>query len=58
MPAILDRLVQQLMDKGKIKSVAYAIAVSTLKKSGNLDSKETQQKKVKEEEVCLLEKEQ
>ena len=39
MPAILDRLVQQLMDKGKIKSVAYAIAVSTLKKSGNLDSK-------------------
>jgi len=39
MPAILDRLVQQLMDKGKTKPVAYAIATSALKKSGNLDSK-------------------
>ena len=36
MPKILDRLVQQLMDKGKSRTQAYAIAVSSLQKSGNL----------------------
>lgn len=36
MPAILDRLVKQLMDKGKSKSEAYAIATSQLQKQGNL----------------------
>ena len=39
MPAILKRLVSQLMAKGKSESAAYAIATSALKKSGNLDSK-------------------
>tara|TARA_R100000750_G_C2283752_1_gene72236 strand:- start:98 stop:361 length:264 start_codon:yes stop_codon:yes gene_type:complete len=39
MPAILDRLVSQLMAKGKTKSAAYAIATAALKKSGNLNSK-------------------
>lgn len=37
MPAILDRLVKQLMANGKSKSAAYAIATASLKKSGNLD---------------------
>jgi hypothetical protein len=36
MPAILERLVSQLMAKGKSKSSAYAIATSALQKSGNL----------------------
>jgi len=36
MPAILDRLVSQLMANGKTKKEAYAIAVSQLQKSGNL----------------------
>jgi hypothetical protein len=36
MPAILERLVQQLQAKGKSKSAAYAIATSTLQKSGSL----------------------
>ena len=36
MPKILDRLVKQLMAKGKSKKAAYAIAVSSLQKSGNL----------------------
>lgn len=36
MPAILDRLVKQLMAKGKSKSSAFAIATSTLQRSGNL----------------------
>lgn len=36
MPAILDRLVKQLMAKGKSKSSAFAIATSALQKSGNL----------------------
>jgi hypothetical protein len=36
MPAILDRLVKQLQDKGHSKSSAYAIATKQLQKSGNL----------------------
>lgn len=36
MPAILDRLVKQLMAKGYPKAKAYAIATSQLQKSGNL----------------------
>ena len=36
MPAILDRLVNQLMDNGHSKASAYAIATSALQKSGNL----------------------
>ena len=36
MPKILDRLVTQLQSKGKPKDAAYAIAVSKLQKSGNL----------------------
>jgi hypothetical protein len=36
MPAILDRLVKQLRDKGKSPKAARAIAVSALQKSGNL----------------------
>lgn len=36
MPKILDRLVKQLMDKGKTRSQAYAIATASLQKSGNL----------------------
>lgn len=36
MPAILDRLVKQLVAKGKSKSSAFAIATSVLQKSGNL----------------------
>ena len=36
MPAILERLVEQLMAKGHSKSSAYAIATSTLQKSGSL----------------------
>lgn len=36
MPKILDRLVQQLMDKGASRYKAYAIAVSALQKTGNL----------------------
>ena len=37
MPQILERLVSQLMAKGKPKAQAYAIATSTLQKSGVLD---------------------
>ena len=37
MPAILERLVKQLMSNGKSKAAAYAIATASLKKSGNLD---------------------
>lgn len=36
MPAILDRLVKQLRAKGKSKEAAFAIATSSLQKSGNL----------------------
>ena len=36
MPAILDRLVGQLRAKGYNENAAYAIAVSTLNRSGNL----------------------
>jgi hypothetical protein len=36
MPAILERLVSQLKAKGKSTSSAYAIATSTLQKSGDL----------------------
>lgn len=36
MPAILERLVNQLMAKGYSKSQAYAIATKSLQKSGNL----------------------
>lgn len=36
MPAILDRLVKQLVAKGKSKSSAFAIATSVLQRSGNL----------------------
>ena len=36
MPKILDRLVSQLMEKGKSKDAATAIAVKALQKSGNL----------------------
>jgi len=35
-PKILDRLVSQLKAKGKSKDAAYAIATSSLQKSGNL----------------------
>ena len=35
-PEILDRLVQQLMDKGKSKDAAYAIATASLQKNGVL----------------------
>lgn len=36
MPKLLNRLVGQLQAKGKSKDAAYAIAVSSLQKSGNL----------------------
>lgn len=36
MPKILDRLVKQLKDKGFNEGSAYAIATSSLQKSGNL----------------------
>lgn len=36
MPKILDRLVRQLQAKGKDKGTAFAIATSSLQKSGNL----------------------
>ena len=36
MPAILERLVNQLMAKGKTKSSAYAIATATLQRAGDL----------------------
>ncbi len=36
MPAILERLVSQLQNKGKSKSAAFAIATAALQKSGNL----------------------
>ena len=36
MPAILDRLVKQLIAKGYSKSAAHAIATKSLQKSGNL----------------------
>ena len=36
MPAILERLVSQLQAKGHSKQSAYAIATSTLQKSGSL----------------------
>ena len=38
MPAILDRLVSQLIEKGMKKDQAYAVATSQLQKAGNLDS--------------------
>lgn len=38
MPAILERLVSQLKAKGYNDRAAYAIATSSLQKSGNLDS--------------------
>lgn len=36
MPAILERLVKQLRAKGYSKSSSYAIATSSLQRSGNL----------------------
>ena len=36
MPAILERLVSQLMQKGKSKSSAFAIATSSLQRAGDL----------------------
>ena len=36
MAAILDRLVKQLMGNGKTKKADYAIAISSLQKTGNL----------------------
>ena len=36
MPQIMDRLVSQLRRKGLSKSKAYAVATSTLQKSGSL----------------------
>lgn len=36
MPKILDRLVQQLKDKGHDEKSSYAIATKALQKSGNL----------------------
>jgi len=39
MPKIVERLVSQLEAKGIKKSSAYAIAISQMKKSGNIDSK-------------------
>lgn len=36
MPAILERLIYQLKQKGKSDSAARAIAVSALQRSGNL----------------------
>lgn len=36
MPAILERLVSQLQAKGMPKQKAYAVATSTLQKSGSL----------------------
>jgi len=36
MPKILERLVQQLRAKGHSREEAYAIATSTLQKSGEL----------------------
>jgi hypothetical protein len=36
MPAILDRLVKQLRDKGLSKSAAYAIATKKLQETGSL----------------------
>ena len=36
MPAILDRLVKQLMANGQSKQAAYAIATAKLQKTGNL----------------------
>jgi hypothetical protein len=41
MSKILDRLVQQLMDKGHSKQAAFAIAVASLQKSGNLKKNST-----------------
>ena len=37
MPAILDRLVSQLKDKGYSDEKAHAIAFSAMKKAGNID---------------------
>lgn len=42
MPAILDRLVKQLKAKGKSEKAAYAIAVSTLQRAGNLKKGSTE----------------
>jgi DNA-binding transcriptional regulator PaaX len=49
MPKIVERLVSQLMDKGIEKKKAYAIAISRMKKAGNLDShgKETKKGKLR-----------
>ena len=37
MPKIVERLVSQLTANGMSKSKAYAVAVSKMKKAGNLD---------------------
>lgn len=42
MPKILDRLVQQLKDKGYGDNAARAIATSSLQKSGNLKKGSTE----------------
>jgi hypothetical protein len=38
MPKIVERLVSQLVGNGMSKDKAYAVAVSQMKKAGNLDS--------------------
>lgn len=38
MPKIVERLVSQLTANGMDKNKAYAVAVSRMKKAGNLDS--------------------
>jgi DNA-binding transcriptional regulator PaaX len=47
MPKIVERLVSQLTANGMDKKKAYAVAVSRMKKAGNLDSsgKETEKGK-------------
>ena len=39
MPKIVERLVSQLTTNGMDKKKAYAVAVSQMKKAGNIDSK-------------------
>ena len=39
MPKIVERLVSQLVANGMPKAKAYAVAVSKMKKAGNLNSK-------------------
>ncbi len=39
MPKILETAVKKIMSKGQSKSAAFAIATSSLKKAGDLNSK-------------------